>query len=190
MVDFGPAYNVSLGGKYVEFELRTLYSAIVSQKMFFSVCRLMARVISNCTVLFQQHVKLKAIVWIWPGRPSSVLLVLVFSWECWPKTNNSLAKNMFVWNQQRIALWDLSPWRATCKSLHSKARVTLRGKKEAGRAVGNKGFHQLSCSWKGRGVFLYTLGLCCCRVVWEFPLLVSWLFNWGFCLFFYIVKVL
>nr|XP_019823396.1 PREDICTED: testis-expressed sequence 9 protein-like [Bos indicus] len=42
--------------KYVEFELRSLYSAIVSQDvLFFSVCRLMARVISNCTVLFQQQ---------------------------------------------------------------------------------------------------------------------------------------
>ena len=38
---------------------------------------------------------------------------------------NSSSKDVFIWDQQRTAIWDLKTWWATCKSPHGKGRWML-----------------------------------------------------------------
>ena len=58
------------------------------------------------------------------------------------------SKDGLFWDQQRIAVQSLQPWRAKCKSQHGKGRRIISwGLKEVGSAVANKelaAFHWLS----------------------------------------------
>ena len=107
-------------------------------------------------------------------------------WVCWPEIsrqpNISPAKNEFIWDQQRIAIWSLQPQQVTGKAHTArKGGCFHRGEKEVGRAIVKSPW--LFLGWvvvrKEEDSFFFLLGFATgarCESLLLIP------FNWGFCL--------
>ena len=91
-------------------------------------------------------------------------------------------------DHQRIVVWGLQPWGATCKSPKKKEDHFYRGegRKDTGRTTVNKeftAFHWLSPCQERRKVFPHPAGFCYCQRAGERPPDgLPTLFHWGFSL--------
>ena len=104
-------------------------------------------------------------LWRWMGPCGKNLRVAFRSY--WPKTSRlpviSLAKKVFIWEQQRIAIMGLQPQWATCKCLHNKGRTLLQREKGSWEGYISKesvAFHWLCSYQERRGDFHLLVRVC------------------------------